>query len=161
MFVGAGGGALRLLQRSGIPEAKGFGGFPISGQFLRTTNPGSSPSTRRRSTARPTSALRPMSVPHLDTRVVDGETALLFGPYAGWSMKFLKHGSWTDLLRSIRPGNLVPMLAVGLRNIDLLTYLVGEVTATRDRPPARRCARSCRPRTRATGSSSPRASASR
>ena len=71
-----------------------------------------------------------MSVPHLDTRVVDGGTALLFGPYAGWSMKFLKHGSWTDLLRSIRPGNLVPMLAVGVRNLDLVKYLVGEVTAT-------------------------------
>ena len=72
----------------------------------------------------------PMSVPHLDTRVVDGQAALLFGPYAGWSMRFLKHGSPLDLIRTIRPGNIVPMAAVGLHNLDLLKYLVGELTAS-------------------------------
>ena len=130
VFVGAGGGALPLLQRSGIPEAKGFAGFPISGQFLKTTNPELVARHQAKVYGKADVGAPPMSVPHLDTRVVDGGTALLFGPYAGWSMKFLKHGSWTDLVRSIRPGNLIPMLAVGLRNTDLLTYLIGEVTAS-------------------------------
>ncbi len=130
VFIGAGGGALQLLQRSGIPEAKGFGGFPISGQFLRTTNPEIVEQHQAKVYGKADIGAPPMSVPHLDTRVVDGETALMFGPYAGWSMKFLKHGSWLDLARSIRPGNVVPMLAVGLKNLDLLKYLIGEVTAS-------------------------------
>lgn len=130
VFIGAGGGALRLLQRSGIPEAKGFGGFPISGQFLRTTNPEIVAQHQAKVYGKADIGAPPMSVPHLDTRVVDGETALMFGPYAGWSMKFLKHGSWLDLVRSIRPGNIVPMVAVGLQNMSLVKYLVGEVTAS-------------------------------
>jgi len=130
VFIGAGGGALTLLQSSGIPEAKGFGGFPISGQFLKTTNPEIVAQHQAKVYGKADIGAPPMSVPHLDTRVVDGGTALLFGPYAGWSMKFLKNGSWTDLIRSIRPGNLIPMLAVGVRNLDLVKYLVGEVTAT-------------------------------
>jgi malate dehydrogenase (quinone) len=130
VFIGAGGGALRLLQRSGIPEAKGFAGFPISGQFLRTTNPEIVAQHRAKVYGKADIGAPPMSVPHLDTRVVDGETALMFGPYAGWSMKFLKHGSWLDLVRSIRPGNIVPMIAVGLQNTSLVTYLLGEVTAS-------------------------------
>jgi len=130
VFIGAGGGALRLLQRSGIPEAKGFAGFPISGQFLRTTNPEIVAQHQAKVYGKADIGAPPMSVPHLDTRVVDGETALLFGPYAGWSMKFLKHGSWLDLVRSIRPGNIVPMLAVGLQNTSLVKYLIGEVTAS-------------------------------
>ncbi|GAA3822184.1 malate dehydrogenase (quinone) [Cellulomonas soli] len=130
VFIGAGGGALGLLQKSGIPEIKGYGGFPISGQFLRTTNPDLVARHQAKVYGKADIGAPPMSVPHLDTRVVDGGSALLFGPFAGWSMKFLKHGSWTDLLRSVRPSNLVPMLAVGLRNLDLLRYLIGEVTAT-------------------------------
>jgi malate dehydrogenase (quinone) len=129
VFIGAGGGALHLLQRSRIPEARGYGGFPISGQFLRTTNPELVARHQAKVYGKADVGSPPMSVPHLDTRVVDGQTALLFGPYAGWSTKFLKGGSPLDLIRSIRPGNLVPMLAVGLRNRDLLTYLIREVTA--------------------------------
>lgn len=133
VFVGAGGGALGLLQKSGIPEIKGYAGFPISGQFLRTTNPQVVAQHHAKVYGRAEIGAPPMSVPHLDTRVVDGKAALMFGPYAGWSMKFLKHGSWLDLLKSIRPGNVVPMLAVGLQNFDLLKYLVTEVTASREK----------------------------
>lgn len=131
-FIGAGGGALPLLQRSGIPEARGYGGFPISGQFLRTTDPELVARHHAKVYGKAAVGAPPMSVPHLDSRAVDGGNAILFGPYAGWSMKFLKHGSWTDLLRSVRPGNVVPMLAVGLRNLDLLKYLISEVSAGRD-----------------------------
>lgn len=131
VFIGAGGGALRLLQASGIPEAKGYGGFPISGQFLRTTDPALVARHQAKVYGKAAVGSPPMSVPHLDTRVVGGQPALLFGPYAGWSMKFLKQGSWTDLLRTVKPGNLVPLLAVGLHNLDLLRYLVGEVLASR------------------------------
>ena len=131
VFIGAGGGALRLLQASGIDEIKGYGGFPISGQFLRTTDPALVERHRAKVYGKAAVGSPPMSVPHLDTRVVGGQPALLFGPYAGWSMKFLKQGSWTDLVRTVRPGNLMPLLAVGLHNLDLLKYLIGEVLASR------------------------------
>lgn len=131
VFIGAGGGALRLLQSARIPEIRGYGGFPISGQFLRTTNPALVARHRAKVYGKAAVGSPPMSVPHLDTRVVDDTPALLFGPYAGWSTKFLKQGSWTDLLRTVRPGNLVPLLAVGLHNLDLLKYLVTEVLASR------------------------------
>lgn len=132
VFIGAGGGALRLLQDAGIPEIKGYGGFPISGQFLRTTDPTLVAQHRGKVYGKAAVGSPPMSVPHLDTRVVEGSPALMFGPYAGWSMKFLKAGSWTDLLRTVRPGNLVPLVAVGLHNLDLLKYLITEVLASRD-----------------------------
>lgn len=131
VFVGAGGGALHLLQKSGIPEIKGFGGFPISGQFLRTTNPKIVAQHQAKVYGKAAVGAPPMSVPHLDTRVVDGETSLLFGPYAGFSPKFLKTGSWWDLPGSVRAGNLGPMLAVARDNVDLIKYLVGELMANR------------------------------
>ncbi|WP_158862521.1 malate:quinone oxidoreductase [Leifsonia sp. AG29] len=133
VFVGAGGGALHLLQKSGIPEIQGFGGFPISGQFLRTTNPAIVSQHQAKVYGKAAVGAPPMSVPHLDTRVVDGESSLLFGPYAGFSPKFLKTGSWFDLPGSVRPGNIGPMLAVARDNFDLIKYLVGEVLANREK----------------------------
>ncbi|MDH6531895.1 malate dehydrogenase (quinone) [Aurantimicrobium minutum] len=130
VFVGAGGGALSLLQSAGIPEAKGFGGFPISGQFLRTTNPAIVARHQAKVYGKASVGAPPMSVPHLDTRVVDGEKSLLFGPFAGFTPKFLKEGSWFDLPGSIRANNILPMVAVGATNLDLIKYLVGEVVAS-------------------------------
>lgn len=133
VFVGAGGGALALLQHSGIPEIKGFGGFPISGQFLRTTDPKIVAQHQAKVYGKAAVGAPPMSVPHLDTRVVDGETALLFGPYAGFTPKFLKTSTWFDLPFSIRLHNLWPMIQVGLKNFDLVKYLVGELMANREK----------------------------
>lgn len=131
VFVGAGGGALPLLQKSGIPEIRGFGGFPISGQFLRTTNPKIVAQHHAKVYGKAAVGAPPMSVPHLDTRVVDGEASLLFGPFAGFTPKFLKSSTWLDLPFSIRAHNLGPMIQVGLHNFDLVRYLVGEVLASR------------------------------
>lgn len=131
VFVGAGGGALTLLQRSGIPEIRGYGGFPISGQFLRTDDPELVAQHQAKVYGKASVGAPPMSVPHLDTRVVDGEASLLFGPYAGFSTKFLKHGSLLDLFGSLRWHNLGTMIGVGLTNLDLIKYLVTEVLATR------------------------------
>ncbi|RFA16449.1 malate:quinone oxidoreductase [Subtercola boreus] len=131
VFVGAGGGALNLLQKAGIPEIRGFGGFPISGEFLRTDNPAVVREHQAKVYGKASVGAPPMSVPHLDKRVVDGEASLLFGPYAGFSPKFLKSGSWLDLPRSIRLHNLGPMLAVARDNLDLMKYLIGEVFASR------------------------------
>lgn len=129
VFVGAGGGALHLLQSSGIPEIKGFGGFPISGQFLRCDKPEVVAEHQAKVYGKASVGAPPMSVPHLDTRVVDGGTSLLFGPYAGFTPKYLKKGSWWDLFGSIRLHNLMPMIQVGLREMSLVKYLITEVLA--------------------------------
>ncbi|GAO00888.1 MULTISPECIES: malate:quinone oxidoreductase [Komagataeibacter] len=127
VFIGAGGGALHLLQKSGIPEARGIGGFPVSGQFLRCTNPEVVQQHHAKVYGKASVGAPPMSVPHLDTRVIDGQRGLLFGPYAGFSTKFLKQGSWLDLPRSIRMDNIGAMLAVARDNMPLTKYLIQQV----------------------------------
>jgi malate dehydrogenase (quinone) len=127
VFVGAGGGALHLLQKAGISEIKGFGGFPVSGQFLRCLDSSIAEQHDAKVYGKAAVGAPPMSVPHLDTRVIDGQRSLLFGPYAGWSPKFLKAGSVTDLPRSIRPNNLFSMLGVGLNSFSLTKYLISEL----------------------------------
>ncbi|NUP75618.1 MAG: malate:quinone oxidoreductase, partial [Sinomonas sp.] len=127
VFVGAGGGALHLLQASGIPESKGYGGFPVSGKFFRSTDPTLAARHNAKVYGQASVGAPPMSVPHLDTRYVDGKRSLLFGPYAGFSTNFLKSGSLLDLPLSIRTSNIVPMLAVAKDNMDLTAYLVKEV----------------------------------
>ena len=133
VFVGAGGGALKLLQSSGIPEIEGFGGFPISGEFMRCDNPEVVARHQAKVYGKAAVGAPPMSVPHLDTRIVDGKASLLFGPYAGFTPKFLKRGSWFDLPGSIRLHNIGPMLAVARHNFDLMKYLIGEVLASRSK----------------------------
>jgi malate dehydrogenase (quinone) len=127
VFVGAGGGALPLLQKSGIAEAKGFGGFPVGGAFLRTDNQAITAGHRAKVYGLPPLGAPPMSVPHLDTRVINGKQWLLFGPFAGWSPKFLKQGKITDLPLSVKPNNLASMLGVGLTEVGLVKYLVGQL----------------------------------
>jgi len=133
VFVGAGGRALPLLQKSGIPEIRGFGGFPVSGEFLRTSKPELVARHRAKVYGKAAVGAPPMSVPHLDTRVVDGSSHLLFGPYAGWTPKFLKKGSWLDLFRSIKPSNLGPMLKTALHNMPLTWYLITQVLSSSTR----------------------------
>jgi malate dehydrogenase (quinone) len=131
VFVGAGGGALHLLQKSGIDEIKGFGGFPVSGEFLRCDDPAIVGKHQAKVYGKAAVGSPPMSVPHLDTRVVDGQASLMFGPYAGFSPKFLKHGSMFDLFASIRAHNLYPMIRAGLANLSLVKYLVGQLAASK------------------------------
>jgi malate dehydrogenase (quinone) len=127
VFVGAGGWALKLLQRSGIPEIKGYGVFPIGGQFLKTTDPAIVAQHKAKVYSQASVGAPPMSVPHLDTRVVDGEASLLFGPFATFSPKFLKHGSVLDIVTQVRAHNLGPMLKVAVDNPGLIKYLVSEL----------------------------------
>ncbi|MFC3606254.1 malate dehydrogenase (quinone) [Stutzerimonas tarimensis] len=132
VFLGAGGAALPLLQLSGIEEGKGYGGFPVSGQWLRCDNPAVVERHQAKVYSQAEVGAPPMSVPHLDTRVVNGNKSLLFGPYAGFTTKFLKHGSLFDLPMSIRLGNIIPMLAVARDNMDLTRYLIKEVRQSMD-----------------------------
>lgn len=127
VFVGAGGASLPLLQKSGIPEGRGFGGFPVSGQFLVCDNPAIVERHHAKVYGKAAVGAPPMSVPHLDTRIIDGKRTLLFGPFAGFSPKFLKSGSLFDLPGSVRLSNIVPMLAVGKDNLDLTRYLIEQV----------------------------------
>ncbi|WP_084161393.1 malate dehydrogenase (quinone) [Nocardia sp. BMG51109] len=127
VFVGAGGYALPLLQKSGVAEIKGFAGFPVSGQFLRCTDPALIRQHNAKVYGKAAVGAPPMSVPHLDTRVIDGRPGLLFGPYAGWTPKFLKDGKLTDLVKSVRAGNVTPMLGVAASELGLVKYLVSEL----------------------------------
>lgn len=127
VFIGAGGGALKLLEKSDIPEGRGYGGFPVSGQFLRCTNPEVVVQHEAKVYGKAAQGSPPMSVPHLDTRMLDGERSLLFGPYAGFSTKFLKNGSYLDLPLSIEVHNVWPMLSAGIHNLSLTKYLVEQV----------------------------------
>jgi malate dehydrogenase (quinone) len=131
VFVGAGGYALGLLQKAGIPEIRGFGGFPVSGEFLRTDNPEVVARHHAKVYGKAAVGAPPMSVPHLDTRVVDGSPSLMFGPYAGFSPKYLKTGTYFDLFASIRPHNLIPMVRAGLSNLSLVKYLLSQLAASK------------------------------
>jgi malate dehydrogenase (quinone) len=131
VFVGAGGWALKLLQSAKIPEIRGYGTFPVSGHFLRTDNPAIVAKHQAKVYSQAAVGAPPMSVPHLDKRVVDGKESLLFGPFAGINPKFLKHGSLLDLPLSVRPHNLLPYLSVAIENFSLLRYLIREITKSR------------------------------
>ncbi len=127
VFLGAGGGALPLLQKSGIEEARGYGGFPVSGQWLVCGKPDIVQQHDSKVYGKAPIGAPPMSVPHLDTRIINGEPALLFGPFAGFTTRFLKQGSIFDLIGSVKSTNLKPMLSVSKSNMDLTRYLIGEV----------------------------------
>ncbi|HEY0262501.1 MAG TPA: malate:quinone oxidoreductase, partial [Chitinophagales bacterium] len=127
VFIGAGGGALSLLEKTNIPESEGYGGFPVSGQWLICRNEAIVKQHDAKVYGKAGVGAPPMSVPHLDTRIIDGKHALLFGPYAGFSTKFLKHGSLMDLPASLQLDNILPMVSAGIRNLPLTKYLIEQV----------------------------------
>ncbi|MFV0148157.1 malate dehydrogenase (quinone) [Empedobacter falsenii] len=127
VFIGAGGGAILLLQKSGIPESKKFGGFPVGGQWLICQNEEVIKQHHAKVYGKAKIGAPPMSVPHLDTRVIDGKQSLLFGPFATFSTKFLKYGSNLDLFKSVNLGNVGFLMNCGLNNIDLTKYLIEQV----------------------------------
>ncbi|MCM3715320.1 malate:quinone oxidoreductase [Alkalihalobacillus oceani] len=133
VFIGGGGGSLHLLQKSGIPEGKHIGGFPVSGIFMVCHNPEVIERHHAKVYGKAKVGAPPMSVPHLDTRFIEGQKSLLFGPFAGFSPKFLKTGSMLDLLTSVKPNNLVTMLAAGAKNLSLTKYLIEQVMLSKEK----------------------------
>nr|WP_235870978.1 malate dehydrogenase (quinone) [Rhodococcus spongiicola] len=133
VFVGAGGYALKLLQKARIPEVNGYAVFPIGARFLRTDNPELVSRHEAKVYSQADVGAPPMSVPHLDKRVIGGRASLMFGPYATFSTRLLKHGRLTDLLTTIRLRNLAPMIAVCIQNFGLVRYLIGQLVATPSR----------------------------
>ena len=132
VFLGAGGGALPLLQKADIDESKGYGGFPVSGQWLICNNPEVIKQHQVKVYGKAAVGAPPMSVPHLDARTINGKSALLFGPFAGFTTKFLKQGSRLDLAKSIKKNNLKAMLGVGKHNLDLTKYLIKEASQSHE-----------------------------
>lgn len=132
VFIGGGGGSLHLLQKSGIPEGKGIGGFPVSGLFMVCQNPEIVAQHHAKVYGKAAVGAPPMSVPHLDTRLIDKKESLLFGPFAGFTPKFLKYGSMLDLITSVKPHNLITMLAAGAKNMALTTYLIKQVMLSKE-----------------------------
>ncbi|OBZ23790.1 malate:quinone oxidoreductase [Pseudomonas protegens] len=132
VFIGAGGGALHLLQKSGIPEANEYAGFPVGGSFLVTDNASVAEQHLAKAYGKASVGAPPMSVPHLDTRVLDGKRVILFGPFATFSTKFLKEGSYFDLLTSTTTHNFWPMTKVGIEQYPLVEYLAGQLMLSDD-----------------------------
>ena len=132
VFIGGGGGSLHLLQKSGIAEGKGIGGFPVSGLFLMCTKPEIVAQHHAKVYGKAPVGAPPMSVPHLDTRMIDKQESLLFGPFAGFSPKFLKQGSMFDLLTSIQSDNLSTMLGAAVNNVPLTTYLIKQLMLSKE-----------------------------
>lgn len=132
VFIGAGGGALLLLEKSGIEEGEGYGGFPVSGEWLICQNREIIEKHHAKVYGKAKVGAPPMSVPHLDSRLIDGKKELLFGPFAGFSTKFLKNGSYWDLPLSIEWSNLKPLLSAGLHNLPLTKYLIEQVRQSKE-----------------------------
>ncbi|KFC10542.1 malate:quinone oxidoreductase [Trabulsiella guamensis ATCC 49490] len=132
VFIGAGGGALKLLQKTGVAEADNYAGFPVGGSFLMTENPAITKQHLEKVYGQASVGAPPMSVPHLDARVIDGKRVVLFGPFATFSTKFLKNGSFFDLLSTTTTSNVMPMTHVGLDNFDLVKYLISQVMLSDD-----------------------------
>ncbi|WP_078380027.1 malate:quinone oxidoreductase [Sutcliffiella halmapala] len=132
VFIGGGGGSIHLLQKSGIPEGKGIGGFPVSGIFMACKNPDVVALHHAKVYGKAKVGAPPMSVPHLDTRFIDNKKSLLFGPFAGFSPKFLKTGSMFDLVTSVKPNNVLTMLAAGAKEMPLTKYLIQQVMLSKE-----------------------------
>ncbi|RUT47145.1 malate:quinone oxidoreductase [Paenibacillus anaericanus] len=133
VFIGGGGGSLHLLQKSRIPEGKKTGGFPVSGVFMVCNNPDVVAQHHAKVYGKAAVGAPPMSIPHLDTRFIDNKKSLLFGPFAGFSPKFLKTGSMFDLITSVKPDNLLTMLASGVKNVPLTKYLIQQVVLSKEK----------------------------
>ncbi|PEQ89445.1 malate:quinone oxidoreductase [Bacillus sp. AFS006103] len=132
VFIGGGGGSLHLLQKSGVPEGKHIGGFPVSGLFMVCNNPEVVSQHHAKVYGKAKVGAPPMSVPHLDTRFIDNKKSLLFGPFAGFTPKFLKMGSMFDLVTSVKPNNVLTMLAAGAKELSLTKYLIQQVMLSKE-----------------------------
>jgi len=128
IFIGAGGGSLLLLEKVEIPEKDGYGGFPIGGEWLVCKNNEIINQHFAKVYSKAEIGDPPMSVPHLDTRFINGKRELLFGPFAGFSTKFLKEGNYSDLFKSIKFKNLHSMWGVFWHNLPLTEYLIKQVS---------------------------------
>lgn len=132
VFLGAGGATLNLLKKAEIKERKGYGGFPVSGLWLKCNNEALIQRHEAKVYGKASVGAPPMSVPHVDTRMINGKKELLFGPFAGFSTRFLKEGSRMDLMKSLKFDNIKPMISAGLRNVPLTKYLIEQLRLTHE-----------------------------
>ena len=130
VFVGAGGSSLRLLQRAGVPEVRGYGVLPVGAAFLRCSTPEVVRLHDAKMYGQAQDGAPAISVPHLDRRAVDGREHLMFGPYATFSTRLLKHGRRTDLFGTLRWNNLHVLAAALAQNLGLVRFLVKQLLAS-------------------------------
>ena len=107
--------------------------MPVSGKFLVCQKPEIIEQNRNKVYGRAALGAPPMSVPHLDWRTIYGQDCIFFGPFAGFSPTVFKHsGSPLEWLSTFNPSNLVPMAAMAMRNLPLVTYLLTEVFSSKE-----------------------------
>ena len=124
IFIASGGNSLKLLQKAKIYEQRSYAGFPVNGQWLVCKNPKIVALHKAKVYGKAEIGSPPMSLPHLDFRIINGEKILMFGPFASFTFKFLISGSLFDFISSIKFHNLKTLCIVFLKEWPLLIYLI-------------------------------------
>jgi len=127
VFVGAGGWALLMLQKAGIPQVRGYMALPVTGDWAICQNPQVVKQHHVKVYAPGAPGAPPMSMPHLDYRTIAGKEALLFGPFGSITFKFLRYGSNFDALKALKCHNICSTIGALSKNLSLAVMLMKDV----------------------------------
>jgi malate dehydrogenase (quinone) len=112
VFIGCRWWFFTFVREANVPEGKGYGGFPVSGQWLKCTNP--DVIKHKVKVYGKASVGAPNVSSTYDSRMINGENSC----YLDLLLVFYslsKNGSYSDLPLSIKPDNIIPMIAAGIK----------------------------------------------